>query len=1101
MKNVYTKLSLLTILLSSWVVGSSQYCSPNYSYEWDAIDQVALTNGTTNLLSNSTQWAGGNRGYTDYTIANVHSYTCIPGTTVGYKVTTGGSNQTTSGLSIWIDWNKNNVFDSGERVANARNRSPHNGTFAVPATFQGTPTAGGTYRIRFQSSWNRSAPFNPCETHTSGEAEDYNFSVLYQENLAINEILDPFVPSCVIGDSVIIELLSNSRTAIDSATIQWSLNDTMQTPYLWKGNISAGGTASTDQVNLGALKYKYGDTLKVWLSLVNGDTLDDFQADDTLMRVPRPGLVGTYSVGDTASDYDSLYKVIRDIREIGVCGNVVFNLTSRVHYAEGRFDVIPGITNNAEITFNSMAGDADSASINWSSTSSAQNHVLSFTGTQNITFNDITIEDLSGSSYSSLVFFEESKNIAFNNCNFNARYTGSSSNSNLVRQDGFNGLEEISFDNCHFDGGNEAIRFEPGLSISPNEDISITNCSFNNHFNGSVFVTNTNGLELTGNTNSNITRSPSTNGTFLFVDNASGSVEINNNSNITTERSMRFGIRVLNSSGTPTNKVQVYNNRLIMGDSNLTTSYSGIRLDNVKFYEIAHNAINLLGRSTTASGIYVGNSGANVVHNNIVANYGDGFAFEVQGTSSISAMDNNVLYASTDLGKFGSITIPDLSNWQNNYGFETNGISTDPMFVDSTLKTCNAQIDNIGSVLAQTDDVSGVNRSANTPDPGAFEYSAPAKFSVGDAYNICVGDTVIISAEVSAADIVLWNSTDTTNSMWFTQSGNYYVELFGSCGNAVDSFMVSTNKEVELPNDTNLCAGESLNVSVDITNGTYVWNNGATVSGIKIDKRGQYFVAVNDSDGCFSTDTIEVTLSNAVDLTNDTIICEGNTVDLNPGTGAGTYVWSNGSSSSRQFVDSTSTYWVQFTDPLNCISSDTTKVQVDAVPFATFVQSQFSQSNWEFTADDKSGINYYWSFGDGKVDSGLIWKTVNIYDTNGVFTVTLTVTSENCGVATINKEIEVITVGTNEIVTYSNVSVYPNPTSGLLNIELPSDVDLSEVNVKIVDLNGRVVLEKDKSSLQQFNLNLGEYNLASGVYQLTINSASNTLYNGKITLH
>ena len=231
------------------------------------------------------------------------------------------------------------------------------------------------------------------------------------------------------------------------------------------------------------------------------------------------------------------------------------------------------------------------------------------------------------------------------------------------------------------------------------------------------------------------------------------------------------------------------------------------------------------------------------------------------------------------------------------------------------------------------------------------------------------------------------------------------------------------------------------------------------------------------------------------------MICEGNTVDLNPGTGAGTYVWSNGSSSSRQFVDSTSTYWVQFTDPLNCISSDTTKVQVDAVPFATFVQSQFSQSNWEFTADDKSGINYYWSFGDGKVDSGLIWKTVNIYDTNGVFTVTLTVTSENCGVATIDKEIEVITVGTNEIVTYSNVSVYPNPTSGLLNIELPSDVDLSEVNVKIVDLNGRVVLEKDKSSLQQFNLNLGKYNLASGVYQLTINSASNTLYNGKITLH
>ena len=1105
MKNVYTKLSLLTLLLSSWVVGSAQYCSPTYRYMWDVIDEVALTNGTTNLLNRTAGWAGAPQGYTDYTIANVHNYVCIPGTNVGYKVTYDGgvnSNRQQSGLSIWIDWNDNKVFDSGERIVNNTGVGTKTGSFAVPATYQGQPTAGGTYRIRFQNNWNAAAPTDPCQSnYTSGEAEDYLFSVLYQENLGIDEILDPFVPSCSIGDSVIIALKSNSKTSIDSATIQWSLNDTLQTPYNWTGSISAGGAASIANVNLGALKYKYGDTLKVWLSLVNGDTLDDFQGDDTLTRIPRPGLVGTYSVGDPASDYDSLYKVIRDIREIGVCGNVIFNLTSKKHYGQGIFDVIPGITNNAEITFNSMAGDADSASINWSNGSSARNYVLSFTNTQNITFNDLTIEDLSSSSNSSLVLFENSNDIAFNDCNFNATYLGSSSNSNLVRQEGLNPIENISFDGCDFDGGNEAIRFQSGLSTKPNEDIEITDCSFNNHNNGGVFLTNTLGVTLTGNTNSNITRVPSSSSTFLLVDGATGSVEINNNSNITSPRSMTYGVRVLNSSGTPSNKVVIYNNRFIMGDTILTPSYNGIRLDNVKFYEIANNAISVLGRTATTAGIFINNSGANEVHNNIVANYGDGQAFNIQGNSSISAMNNNVLYAQFDLGKYGNLTISDLANWQNNYGFEISGISTDPLFVDSTLRTCNTLIDNIGTSIFQTNDVDGILRSGTTPDPGAFEYSAPSKFSVGDDYNICVGDTLVISAQVSAADTVLWNSTDTVNSMYFTQTGIYYAELFGACGNSVDSFTVVTNKEVELPNDTNLCAGESLLVSADISNGTYSWNSGAATAGIIINKRGQYFLSVNDSDGCLSSDTIEVTISSAVSLPNDTIICEGNNVNLDPGTGAGTYVWSNGSSSSIQFVDSSSTYWVQFTDPLNCISADTTKVTVDAVPFATFTQSQFSQSNWEFTADDKSGIDYHWSFGDGKVDSGLIWKTVNIYDTNAVFTVTLTVTSANCGKAVINKQVEVITVGSNEVTPYSNVSVYPNPTSGLLNVKLPSDIDLNSVSIKIIDLNGRVVVDETKNSVQQFTLNLNDHNLASGVYQLSINNASNTLFNGKITLH
>lgn len=1102
MKNIYISLTFLAALIG-WEVANAQYCVPTHQREWGTFDEIELTNGTTNLKNTTSGWGGSTNGYTDYTIANVHEYVCIPGTTVGYKATRSTINRTTSSFSVWIDWDKSNTFEPQERMVNVySNPAQWSGNFAVPATYNGKPTAGGTYRIRFSSNWGTSVS-NPCQTNmTGGETEDYNFSVLYQENLALDEMLDPFVPSCSIGDSVHIRMLSNSKTAIDSAVIHWSKNDTMQPAYKWYGNISANTPSPSVDVNLGALNYKYGDTIKVWLALVNGDTLDDFQGDDTLMRIPRPGLKGTYSVGTPTSDYDSLWKVIRDIHEIGVCGNVIFNLSSREHYALCDFGVIPGITNNAEVTFNSMAGDADSASINWSSTSSNFNRVLGFDNTQNITFNDITIEDTSNSFNSRLVHMFESKNIHFNNCVFYARYSGTSSSSILVQSNpGFKpNLENISFEGCDFYGGYAGIQLD-GTPTNPNMDITIEDCDFNEHYFYGVRLWDTEGLTLVNNTNYNSNRFPSTNGAFIYVDNVKGGTEIHDNSNITTERSMRYGIRIFNASGTPSNMVNLYNNRFSLGDTNLSTAYQGIYVSNSKFFMIAHNAIKILGRSTSSYGIYVDNGGANAVHNNIVANYGNGYAFNIQGTSSVSAMDNNALYAMNDFGRFGNQTIKTQADWRANYGFEINGVAVDPMFTDSTLRTCNSALDNIGNPLAQTDDIDGVLRSANTPDPGVFEYSAPAKFSVGDAYNICNGDTLEITAEISAADKVVWDNADTAKTMWFTAGGPHYAQLLGQCGNAMDTFDIIINKVVELPNDTNLCAGESLVVSADLTNGSYSWNTGSTGRSINIKNRGQYFVAVNDSDGCWSSDTIEVTVSIAAMLPNDTTICEGNTVDLNPGTGAGTYVWSNGSSSSRQFVDSTSTYWVQFTDPLNCTSTDTTRVEVAPLPFATFKQSNFSQSNWEFIADDQSGIDYKWSFGDGKVDSGLIWKTVNVYDTNGTFTVSLTVYSKHCGEATFTKEIEVITIGVNELANENGIKVFPNPTSGSVQIQIPSDIDVSTIDLKLVDLNGRVIIDESRSELNTIGLNLNEYNLASGVYQLSISSASNPLFNGKITLH
>ncbi len=65
------------------------------------------------------------------------------------------------------------------------------------------------------------------------------------------------------------------------------------------------------------------------------------------------------------------------------------------------------------------------------------------------------------------------------------------------------------------------------------------------------------------------------------------------------------------------------------------------------------------------------------------------------------------------------------------------------------------------------------------------------------------------------------------------------------------------------------------------------------------------------------------------------------------------------------------------------------------------------------------------------------------------------------------------------------MTTYPNPTDKLLNIVLPSNEQ--KVNIKIVDMLGKVVFEENKTIAgNSFSIDLNELN--SGMYILNISS-------------
>ncbi|MFH2096815.1 MAG: T9SS type A sorting domain-containing protein, partial [Bacteroidota bacterium] len=84
-----------------------------------------------------------------------------------------------------------------------------------------------------------------------------------------------------------------------------------------------------------------------------------------------------------------------------------------------------------------------------------------------------------------------------------------------------------------------------------------------------------------------------------------------------------------------------------------------------------------------------------------------------------------------------------------------------------------------------------------------------------------------------------------------------------------------------------------------------------------------------------------------------------------------------------------------------------------------------------------------------------------------------------------------------EITLEDNINIYPNPTSGIVNISF-SDMETGNVKVMVYDIYGRVVLNGPVVEyMQDYTLNLSE--MDSGLYLISI-EADGLILNRKITL-
>lgn len=297
-----------------------------------------------------------------------------------------------------------------------------------------------------------------------------------------------------------------------------------------------------------------------------------------------------------------------------------------------------------------------------------------------------------------------------------------------------------------------------------------------------------------------------------------------------------------------------------------------------------------------------------------------------------------------------------------------------------------------------------------------------------------------------------------------------------------------------LGSDVEICTGDVLVLAAGAPSDAILWSTGDTTTMINVTAPGTYFVTVTGACG-IGVDTVDVTASALVYsgylegaglefCTGDSVLLYSNE------NGYDSYLWTGGTTNDSLFVSAGGTYTLDVTDGCGTGSESITVVE-NSAPTAGFTwTNSFVTGIFTNTSTGGGTAIYAWDFGDGNTSTEM--NPTHLYSAAGTYTVTMTVTND-CGTSTFTNDIIVTTVGVEEIAGLGTITVYPNPSTGLFQL----DVNLNEsltLDIVVTNMLGEEVAVSQINALD--GIHSGVIDLTSkapGVYFLNVISDNNTI--------
>ncbi len=397
-------------------------------------------------------------------------------------------------------------------------------------------------------------------------------------------------------------------------------------------------------------------------------------------------------------------------------------------------------------------------------------------------------------------------------------------------------------------------------------------------------------------------------------------------------------------------------------------------------------------------------------------------------------------------------------------------------------------VSNAGTYTVTTSNGTCSTTSASTTVMVNNAPSAPI-ITPNGVTTFCEGESVTLTS--SSATGNNWSTGVTSQSINVTTTNTYLLTYTdgNGCVSPAASVLVTVKA---LPNvsagaDQTVCKGTTITL-LGSGAASYSWTGGITNgTPFPINNQATFEVTGTGSNGCINTDQVTVFVNNLPNVSagQNQVVCNGTAVTLN-GSGAVTYNWDNGVTNGTSFVPvlGTTTYTVTGIDANGCEAEDDLTVTVNALPNVSLSAiPTFCVSHGSAVLNQGTPVGGTYS---GNGINGAVFNPATAGA--GVHPVTYTYTDQNNCQNTASSTITVDQcLGVDEW-TANQLTVYPNPTIGLIQIEFSG-----AFNYFVTDGQGRMVLDGIATDITKLDLSV----FSDGVYQLTI-QAENTAHTVRI---
>ncbi len=333
-----------------------------------------------------------------------------------------------------INSTNNNIYSTTGTKLAYYNNTQYN-TIASLATASGTHTASVSMNPLYISNSDLHVtelalrtlgkPLNYVLNDIDNDVRNVTNTTIGADEIIVNNLdigvaglLSPTLPFAAGNQNINVSLKNYGATTITSATINWSINGILQTPFNYSGSLAFNNVATVTLINYNFL-IDSAYNIKFYTSNPNAGVDANTANDSTMVTNFYTALSGGYTIGGLTPQFKTFGRSAINLKYGGMLGNVIFNIRDGVYNEALKVDSIP-FQNNFATTWQSESGDSSKVTLTYSPTIADNvNAVVHFNNTKNLIIKKITVQaklplnsNYAAPSFKSIIYFSaKNKNI------------------------------------------------------------------------------------------------------------------------------------------------------------------------------------------------------------------------------------------------------------------------------------------------------------------------------------------------------------------------------------------------------------------------------------------------------------------------------------------------------------------------------------------------------------------------------------------------------------------------------------------------------------------------------------------------------------------